>query len=389
MKNLFSIFNQFFLLGLISFGGPAAHLGYFQRTFVEKLNWLSAKEYAQLVALSQFLPGPASSQTGFAIGLKRGGLLGAIIAFVAFTLPSFLLMLALVLFSHQISESLFLSLASGLTLFAIVVIADAVLTMSKSFCQQMISKVILFITVLALITMPSLMMQLGLLVFAAIMGAAFLNKSPRQEAAQSNALKQINSVYLLAFALLLLVVSWLSNQSTELALFNQFFQAGSLVFGGGHVVLPMLAPTVIPVIGQETFMTGYAAAQAVPGPMFTMATYIGAQMTQAPFTGAFIATIAVFLPGFLLILAFYNSWQSLMAKPKLSAAIAGVNSAVVGLLLATLIGSVIPHAITSVQTQIMDILMVISGLLVLRVYKAPVLLLIAVFTAYSLLPALI
>ncbi|EJB8580301.1 chromate efflux transporter [Vibrio cholerae] len=331
---MLTIFRTFFALGWVSFGGPAAHIGYFRHTFVEKLRWLSEQEYAQFVALSQFLPGPGSSQVGFAIGYHRGGLAGAWAAFLGFTLPSVLIMLLLAgLSSHLLDTPLFDQVIHGLKLLAIIVVADACLTMYRNFCQQRLTAGLCVLTAVAITLAPSLLTQFAVLLLAALVGQARLASKP------SSALEAFRPSWLslLLFVSLLLGLPLLAASSPLVELFGNFFQAGSLVFGGGHVVLPLLQNALGDSLSTDQFLTGYAAAQAVPGPMFTLATYLGYVLTpDMPVVGALIATLAVFLPGFLLLLGVLKNWSALAQRPKVAGAMQGVNACVVGLLLAAL-----------------------------------------------------
>ncbi|EOC7458235.1 chromate efflux transporter [Vibrio cholerae] len=331
---MLTIFKTFFALGWVSFGGPAAHIGYFRHTFVEKLGWVSEQEYAQFVALSQFLPGPGSSQVGFAIGYHRGGLAGAWAAFLGFTLPSVLIMLLLAgLSSHLLDTPLFEQVIHGLKLLAIIVVADACLTMYRNFCQQRLTAGLCVLTAVAITLAPSLLTQFAVLLLAALVGQARLAPKP------SSALEAFRPSWLslLLFASLLLGLPLLAASSPLVELFGHFFQAGSLVFGGGHVVLPLLQNALGDSLSTDQFLTGYAAAQAVPGPMFTLATYLGYVLTpEMPVVGALIATLAVFLPGFLLLLGVLKNWSALAQRPKVAGAMQGVNACVVGLLLAAL-----------------------------------------------------
>ncbi|BCK13098.1 chromate efflux transporter [Vibrio cholerae] len=331
---MLTIFRTFFALGWVSFGGPAAHIGYFRHTFVEKLRWLSEQEYAQFVALSQFLPGPGSSQVGFAIGYHRGGLAGAWAAFLGFTLPSVLIMLLLAgLSSHLLDTPLFDQVIHGLKLLAIIVVADACLTMYRNFCQQRLTAGLCVLTAVAITLAPSLLTQFAVLLLAALVGQARLASKP------SSALEAFRPSWLslLLFVSLLLGLPLLAASSPLVELFGHFFQAGSLVFGGGHVVLPLLQNALGDSLSTDQFLTGYAAAQAVPGPMFTLATYLGYVLTpDMPVVGALIATLAVFLPGFLLLLGVLKNWSALAQRPKVAGAMQGVNACVVGLLLAAL-----------------------------------------------------
>ncbi|HGS4915938.1 TPA: chromate efflux transporter [Vibrio cholerae] len=331
---MLTIFRTFFALGWVSFGGPAAHIGYFRHTFVEKLGWLSEQEYAQFVALSQFLPGPGSSQVGFAIGYHRGGLAGAWAAFLGFTLPSVLIMLLLAgLSSHLLDTPLFEQVIHGLKLLAIIVVADACLTMYRNFCQQRLTAGLCVLTAVAITLAPSLLTQFAVLLLAALVGQARLAPQP------SSSLEAFRPSWLslLLFVSLLLGLPLLAASSPLVELFGHFFQAGSLVFGGGHVVLPLLQNALGDSLSTDQFLTGYAAAQAVPGPMFTLATYLGYVLTpDMPVVGALIATLAVFLPGFLLLLGVLKNWSALAQRPKVAGAMPGVNACVVGLLLAAL-----------------------------------------------------
>ncbi|MCO7011534.1 chromate efflux transporter [Vibrio paracholerae] len=331
---MLTIFKTFFALGWVSFGGPAAHIGYFRHTFVEKLRWVSEQEYAQFVALSQFLPGPGSSQVGFAIGYHRGGLTGAWAAFLGFTLPSVLIMLLLAgLSSHLLDTPLFEQVIHGLKLLAIIVVADACLTMYRNFCQQRLTAGLCVLTAVAITLAPGLLTQFAVLLLAALVGQARLTPQ------SSSSLKTFHPSWLslLLFVGLLLGLPLLAASSPLVELFGHFFQAGSLVFGGGHVVLPLLQNALGDSLSTDQFLTGYAAAQAVPGPMFTLATYLGYVLTpDMPVVGALTATLAVFLPGFLLLLGVLKNWSALAQRPKVAGAMQGVNACVVGLLLAAL-----------------------------------------------------
>ncbi|BCK23738.1 chromate efflux transporter [Vibrio cholerae] len=331
---MLTIFKTFFALGWVSFGGPAAHIGYFRHTFVEKLGWVSEQEYAQFVALSQFLPGPGSSQVGFAIGYHRGGLAGAWAAFLGFTLPSVLIMLLLAgLSSHLLDTPLFEQVIHGLKLLAIIVVADACLTMYRNFCQQRLTAGLCVLTAVAITLAPGLITQFAALLIAAFVGEARLAPQP----SSSPEAFRPSWLALLLFVSLLLGLPLLAASSPLVELFGHFFQAGSLVFGGGHVVLPLLQNALGDSLSTDQFLTGYAAAQAVPGPMFTLATYLGYVLTpEMPVVGALIATLAVFLPGFLLLLGVLKNWSALAQRPKVAGAIQGVNACVVGLLLAAL-----------------------------------------------------
>ncbi|HHW4403502.1 TPA: chromate efflux transporter [Aeromonas hydrophila] len=374
------VFMQFLWLGCISFGGPAAHIGYFQRTFVERLGWLTQAEFAQLLALCQLLPGPASSQLGFAIGRQRAGLRGALAAFAGFTLPSFLLLLAAAIGLGQLGNNVWLDAAlHGLKLLALVVVADAVLTMSRQFCKTTRNQGIMVATAAALWWQPGLLTQLVMLAGAALLCARV--GAPQTPGPQSSP-AQPHWPTLLLFALLFVGLPLLGGPVGQLI--ADFYRAGSLVFGGGHVVLPLLAESVGHSLNQQQFLTGYSLAQLVPGPMFTLATYLGAQLLPAtPVGGALLATLALFLPGFLLLWAIGPCWQSWLARPRLAGAVAGINAAVVGLLLAALYQPVWQSAVL-VPT---DLALAAIGFYLLRVLKLPILALATLLVVATLLLA--
>ncbi|MBQ4665304.1 chromate efflux transporter [Aeromonas hydrophila] len=380
------VFIQFLWLGCVSFGGPAAHIGYFQRTFVERLGWLTQAEFAQSLALCQLLPGPASSQLGFAIGRQRAGLGGALAAFAGFTLPSFLLLLAAATGLGQLGNNLWLDAAlHGLKLLALVVVADAVLTMSRQFCKTTRNQGIMVATAAALWWQPGLLTQLVMLAGAALLCArvgAPQTPGPQPSLAQSTPVHQPHWPTLLLFALLFVGLPLLGGPVGQLV--ADFYRAGSLVFGGGHVVLPLLAESVGHSLNQQQFLTGYSLAQLVPGPMFTLATYLGAQLLPAsPVGGALLATLALFLPGFLLLWAMGPCWQSWLARPRLAGAVAGINAAVVGLLLAALYQPVWQSAVLAPT----DLALAAVGFYLLRGLKLPILALATLLVVATLLLA--
>ncbi len=380
------MFIQFLWLGCVSFGGPAAHIGYFQRTFVERLGWLTQAEFAQLLALCQLLPGPASSQLGFAIGRQRAGLGGALAAFAGFTLPSFLLLLAAAIGLGQLGNNVWLDAAlHGLKLLALVVVADAVLTMSRQFCKTTRYQGIMVATAAALWWQPGLLTQLVMLAGAALLCArigAPQTPGPQSSPAQSIPVHQPHWPTLLLFALLFVGLPLLGGPVGQLV--ADFYRAGSLVFGGGHVVLPLLAESVGHSLNQQQFLTGYSLAQLVPGPMFTLATYLGAQLLPAsPVGGALLATLALFLPGFLLLWAMGPCWQSWLARPRLAGAVAGINAAVVGLLLAALYQPVWQSAVLAPT----DLALAAVGFYLLRGLKLPILALATLLVVATLLLA--
>ena len=367
MARIFEVFYRFLGLGCISFGGPVAHIGYFHTTFVQKLKWLDQDAYAKLVALSQFLPGPGSSQVGFAVGLKRAGLAGGLAAFLGFTLPSFILLYLLATFALDASSSnTFGGIVQGLKLLAVIVVADASLSMFKSFCKDRLSILLMVLSVVCLLALPNLWTQMTLLLLSAIIGASLATTSEQREWNSANS--TIKLIPLIIFFALFLGLPLVGP-----ALFSSFYQAGSLVFGGGHVVLPLLQQTVGDAMTNDQFLTGYAAAQAVPGPMFTLATFLGAELSpEQPLIGALLATVGIFLPGLLLIYALQGAWASLAQNTRVAGAAAAINAAVVGLLVSALYDPVF----TSAVSQPLDMAIVVLGFFTLRVMKLPIIVLV-------------
>lgn len=382
MNKLWEVFWRFLALGCVSFGGPAAHIGYFQTTFVQKLKWIDEESYARLISLSQFLPGPGSSQIGFAIGLRQAGVYGGIAAFLGFTLPSFLLLYFLATINtDQNSADLLSGVAHGLKLLAVVVVADATSSMFKAFCKERLSISIAVLTAASLLLFPSLWIQISVLVVAALVGSLYgkpvINKNDKKE--------RFKTFPLVLFFVLFLGMPLITVISQWADIFSDFYQAGSLVFGGGHVVLPLLQQTIGDTIATDRFLLGYAAAQAVPGPMFSMAAFMGAEISPgSPLLGALIATAGVFLPGFLLVISFQGAWESLASKPKIAGATWGINAAVVGLLLAALYQ---PVFISAVSTPI-EMALVILGFFALRTMSIPIVMLVIGFGVFGLVLAL-
>lgn len=337
---------HFLWLGLISFGGPAAHMGYFRREFVERKAWLSDEEFAGLMALCQFLPGPASSQLGFAIGYHRAGLAGAVAAFIGFTLPSFLIMVALAIWVAQTQLPPFMAgVIEGLKLAAVAVVAHAVVGMYQSFCRQTLTTLLAALSAAAMLLFPFAFSQILVLSVAALLGACLL-RPEQNDIATEGPDKAPFWPLILFLTCFLGAVIW-PGDAGLMGLASDFFAAGSLVFGGGHVVLPLLQGWLGETVSPQAFLTAYAAAQAVPGPMFSMASFLGAHLAPAqPWLGAVVATAAIFLPGFLLLLALQARWQHWRQQQGLAAAIEAVNAAVVGLLIAAWYQPVFTTAVT-------------------------------------------
>ncbi|AYC30194.1 chromate efflux transporter [Paenisporosarcina cavernae] len=355
-------------LGLTSFGGPTAHLGYFREEYVEKRKWLDDKVYADLVALCQFLPGPASSQVGISIGMLRGGLIGGILSWIGFTIPSVLL---LMLFAWSIMQtgSFDSGWIQGLKIVAVAVVAQALLGMSKSLTPDKPRITVAVIAASLALLIPTAWGQISIILLAGLFGVFFYRKEAVPEAVDiplSFGKKAGILAWILFFGLLVLLPVFRPIiQQTWFSIVDIFYRVGSIVFGGGHVVLPMLEREVVPTgfLGEEAFLAGYGAAQAVPGPLFTLSGYLGQFM--GGFSGAAIAVVAMFLPSFLLLVGTLPFWSIIRTKPRIQAALKGVNAAVVGILLAALYDPVF----TSAVTEMKDFVLVLVSFTLLVVYK--------------------
>lgn len=333
----------FLKLGLTSFGGPVAHLGYFRTEFVERRKWLDDKSYSDLVALCQFLPGPASSQIGMVLGLGRSGWSGALAAWIGFTLPS---AIALILFAIGISHWAGVAQSGaihGLKVVAVAVVAQAVWGMARSLCPDRPRAAVAIVSTLLVLAMPSAVGQITAIAFGGVVGrwALAFKPPPAAQHREYSVSKKTGAVLLGIFAVLLALLPLLGAavHLPALKVFSDFYQAGALVFGGGHVVLPLLQTSVVPgAMSNEAFLAGYGAAQAVPGPLFTFAAYLGAAMSSplGGWVGGMILLVAVFLPAFLLVMGALPYWESLRQRVGVQKAMAGVNAAVVGLLGAAL-----------------------------------------------------
>jgi chromate transporter len=362
-------------LGLTSFGGPVAHLGYFREEFVTRRRWFDDRAYADLVALCQFLPGPASSQVGIAVGLSRAGYLGALAAWVGFTLPS---AIALVLFAYGVTalgDVSGVGWIHGLKVAAVAVVAQAVLGMMRTLAPDKERATLAVAAAAIVLAMPSAWGQIGAIVLGALIGLWLLrSEAPTDHVAMPLKVGRVaGGVFLALFFILLVGLPLLAAvmPSHALAVFEAFYRAGSLVFGGGHVVLPLLQASVVPPgwVGNDAFLAGYGAAQAVPGPLFTFAAYLGAVMGPQPngWVGAILCLVAVFLPSFLLVLGALPYWEDLRRKPAAQAALRGVNAAVVGLLLAALYNPVWTAGITNAG----DFALAAAAFLLLFMWQTP------------------
>lgn len=335
------IFLIFLRLGLTSFGGPVAHLAYFRDEFVTRRRWLTEQAYAELVALCQFLPGPASSQTGIALGLSRGGYAGALAAWAGFTLPSAILMILFALGIAHHQTLLSSGILHGLKVVAVAVVAQAVIGMARMLCTDTARIVLMLVAAGAALLFPVPLAQVGIIVAAGVIGLLLKPAQPVSHQSLPTAMTRRTGLIWLGFFFLLLAgLPILSHMFSAHALIatDAFYRAGALVFGGGHVVLPLLQSAVVEPdwIPADTFMAGYAAAQAVPGPLFTFAAFLGAAMPNftSPWIGGTICLLAIFAPAFLLVAGALPFWETLRRNPKAQSALAGINAAVVGLLLA-------------------------------------------------------
>lgn len=336
------IFLIFLKLGFISFGGPIAHLGYFREEFVHKRRWLSDEEYADLVALCQFLPGPASSQIGIALGLSKARYLGALAAWLGFTMPS---AIALILFAlGMTSDSAFISdgIVHGLKIVAVAIVAQAIWGMAKILCPDRHRIMIMLMTTCFILWLPSLFSQVIVIFVAGIVGI-LLFKPPISLSNNCfnipiSERSGVAGLVLFFGLLLILPLITMMTQNPTWGMIDLFYRVGSLVFGGGHVVLPLLQTEVVStgMVNQDLFLAGYGASQAVPGPLFTFAAFLGASMNEMPnsWLGGVLALIAIFLPSFLLVIGVLPFWTKLQQYGFIKAALMGINAAVVGILLA-------------------------------------------------------
>jgi chromate transporter len=381
------VFAAFLKLGLTSFGGPVAHLGYFRDEFVARRRWLGDAAYAELVALCQFLPGPASSQVGFALGYQRAGLAGALLAWAAFTLPSVGLLLAFAAAAGQFDHPLANAAIHGLKLVAVAVVAQAVWAMGRSLVPDRPRAAIMLAALCLVTLLPAAAGQPAALVAGALaglfccrgtvadLGADSGSDSGSDSGAEMRAVVSRRTGWVLLglfagllFGLPALLAAW---PSAGLALFDLFYRAGALVFGGGHVVLPLLEAGLVPPgwVDSDSFVAGYGAAQAVPGPLFTFAAYLGFINGLGPsgLSGAAIALAGIFLPGLLLVIGALPFWRDLAGNPAARGAVAGANAAVVGLLAAALYSPVWNSAVASG----LDFAIAVTAFLLLATWRTP------------------
>jgi len=376
LKNLREVGGSFLKLGLISFGGPVAHIGYLREEFVNKRHWLDDEAYADLVALCQFLPGPASSQVVFALGRQRAGLAGALLASLGFTLPSAALM---IFFGYSVTALGDLHGAGwlhGLKLAAVAVVAQAVWGMGGRLCPDRARLTLALAAAAGVLLVPSAFSQIGAIAIGAVAGWWLYRDEVEPKKMSAGAISRDHlwaAATLAGFALLLAILPVLATVSGDknIAVFDSFYRAGSLVFGGGHVVLPLLRAETVPTgwISDDAFLAGYGFAQAVPGPLFTFAAYLGTVMhpgSQA-WLGGLWCLLAIFLPAWLLIGGALPFWHSLRTKVWAQAALRGANAAVVGVLLAALYNPVWISGVTGGRSAALAI----AAFAALQVWKAP------------------
>lgn len=375
-RDAWRVFLVFLRLGLTSFGGPIAHLAYFRDEFVVRRRWLDEGEYAGLVALCQFLPGPASSQVGMGIGLSRAGLHGALAAWCGFTLPSALAMILFALGLSRWGAQLPAGAMHGLKLVAVAVVAQAVWGMARTFCRGPALALLALVAAACVLLSPAAWMQVAVIVVGAFAGLwlptmrdVSVSKGLKIPVSRKLAIAALTSFFALLIGLPLLAAT-AGSDSVRVA--DAFYRAGSLVFGGGHVVLPLLEAETVARgwIGASDFLDGYGAAQALPGPLFTFAAFLGAAMLvvgPGGWMGGALCLLAVFLPSLLLVLGVLPFWEGLRRRAKVRAALAGVNATVVGLLLAALYDPLWTSAVRDWR----DVLLVVAGIAALVWAKLP------------------
>ena len=371
-------------LGVSCFGGPIAHIGYFRDEFVVRRRWLDEHTYADLLGLCQFLPGPASSQVGFSIGLMRGGYLGGLAAWAAFTLPSAIVLVLFAYGANALKGTIGAGLLHGLKLVAVAIVAQAVWGMARTLTPDRQRASIAVVAALIILFSSSSVAQIGAIAVGGLAGLWLCRGatpvSPSQWHISVPVSRQVGIVALAAYFLLLggLPILWALSHSQAVALFDAFYRSGALVFGGGHVVLPLLREAVVPPgwVSDDAFLAGYGAAQAVPGPLFTFAAYLGTVTKPSPHgvAGAVISLIAIFLPGVLVLIGTLPFWETFRRRVRAQAMMRGVNAAVVGLLSAALYNPVWTSAVNTPG----DFGLALVGFVLLTVWQTPPLVVVAI-----------
>jgi chromate transporter len=372
----------FLKLGVSCFGGPIAHIGYFRDEFVTRRRWLDEQAYADLVALCQFLPGPASSQVGFSIGLMRGGYLGALAAWTGFTLPSAILLVAFAYGAASLSGPLGLGVLHGLKLVAVAIVAQAVFGMARSLCPDRQRASIAAIAAVIILFSTASLAQIGAIVLGAVAGLWLCRGAPPPEGGHVSVPVSHRAGLAALGTFFALLIGVLAVQGRAgagaLDLFAAFYRSGALVFGGGHVVLPLLREAFVAPgwLSDDVFLAGYGAAQAVPGPLFTFAAYLGAVASPEPhgIAGAALGLFGIFLPGMLILVGMLPFWDTFRKRPTTQAAMRGVNAAVVGILGAALYSPVFTSSVKSPP----DLAVALVGFVLLIAWRAPPLLVVIV-----------
>jgi len=373
IRSVVDVFLAFLKLGLTSFGGPVAHIGYFRAEFVDNRRWLDDESFLSLVVFCQFLPGPASSKVGIALGLRRAGWWGALAAWVGFTMPSAIALIAFALGAQQWTGLASSGVVHGLKIAAVAVVAQAAWSMGKSFCPDRMRVGLAVVAALVVWAVPGSVGQFGAIALGAVVGrwAVQINHLNPVALHDYGVSKRTGALLLAAFVALLVALPAIaaSTGSFVMAAFAAMYQAGGLVFGGGHLVLPLLHTGVVPPgwVGNNAFLAGYGAAQAVPGPLFTFAAYLGAVMPSplGGWTGGLLLLAAIFLPGFLLVVGALPFWEVLRQHVGVRQAAAGINAAVVGLLASALVDPVWTSAVHSVA----DGAMAVAAFVLLAFFK--------------------
>ncbi len=370
---LLEVFLVALRLGFTSFGGPVAHIGYFREEYVERRKWLDEQAYADLVALCQFLPGPASSQVGFGVGVTRAGTLGGFAAWLGFTLPSAIALTVFALGLAQLGDVSGAGWLKGLKVAAVAVVANAVWGMAVKLCPDRPRASLAIVVAALVLIVRAPWVQVAVIGLGALVGALWLQAPEATEDVDTSRLRKRSFVPLLLFAVLLIALPLAAGATESRALdyTDSFYRSGALVFGGGHVVLPLLEAEVVAPgwIDQDTFLAGYGAAQAVPGPLFTLSSFLGASMHEPPsaWLGSALCLVAIFLPAWLLVLGAMPLWRYVRRWRVARAATVGANAAVVGLLLAALYHPVWTVAITGIAPFVLAL--VAFGLL--NLWKVP------------------
>lgn len=378
-RTFFEILGIFLKLGCTSFGGPVAHLGYFRNEFVTDRKWMSENKFADLLALCQFLPGPASSQVGFCIGIHRGGIPGGLAAWIGFTLPSAAIMIAFAYGITLYSDTMTGNILRGFKILALAVVAQAVWGMARTLCPDFKRASLAIIAAAVVIMFPASWTQVAVILLGGAAGYGLFHRIHSKDDKTPTRPGKSGArgiVFLILFLVLLITLPALANISGDriVEVADSFYRVGALVFGGGHVVLPLIQAEVVPPgwITEDAFIAGYGAAQAIPGPLFTFSAYLGTAMKSTPngWMGGLISLVAVFAPALLLVLGVYPFWESLRTKTSVQAAMKGTNAVVVGILLAALYHPVWTQSVHDIR----DFLIAVAAFCLLQFWKVSVVL---------------